>query len=541
MPGIKSIYTGIYCLGLYTVRYGKRLLKRFLHLWAVPFTYLFAALAAAAKAADMFMLRGFHAAAADIGALVLSGTAYLKRMLTGKVPPPSRAVLRAALNAHRGGLSYIAGFILPLAALAVLLVTVWHYSGTELALRVEYNGNELGCVRSSAVITQAKEKTAALLNSGVTTVTNTQLESGISYSLTTASSSELCDASSLADSLLSFYTDNYTGACAVYINDTLLCTVKSENDAVNAFDRLLTERRGGNTEATISFVEDIDFKQCLMPVGHELIKTADELYDIISNVKKSAQTYTVKQGDTAADILALFGGDEQLMQQLNPGTGSLTSPGTKVVLSPAINTLSTKATYTTERSVTLAHTSVELQTELLYAGDKQVVRKGSDGEGKVTELVTYVDGVLVDTQVIRRTTVLEPVDEIVRAGVKSGNNAYVGPYTVAATSGVFIWPVVGLYTIYSWYGYRNSGFHSGIDISGGDASGSLILAAANGTVVAAGASNSGYGNRVIIDHGNGVRTLYAHCLNKSIMVSEGDYVTQGQAIARNFGPNSLGK
>lgn len=75
--------------------------------------------------------------------------------------------------------------------------------------------------------------------------------------------------------------------------------------------------------------------------------------------------------------------------------------------------------------------------------------------------------------------------------------------------------------------YGNARFHSGIDI-GGDY-GLSIVAADTGTVSYAGWI-SGYGNTVIIDHGNGISTLYGH--NQSLTVSVGQNVSQGDVIAR---------
>ena len=57
-----------------------------------------------------------------------------------------------------------------------------------------------------------------------------------------------------------------------------------------------------------------------------------------------------------------------------------------------------------------------------------------------------------------------------------------------------------------------------------------ILAAQSGTVVTAGWNGGGYGNYVIIDHGNGFQTLYGHMLNNSVLVKAGDRVKQGQRI-----------
>lgn len=101
----------------------------------------------------------------------------------------------------------------------------------------------------------------------------------------------------------------------------------------------------------------------------------------------------------------------------------------------------------------------------------------------------------------------------------------------SATSG-FAWPS-SVHTITSSYGYRNSPsgdgrgtWHTGIDI--GASRGSPIYASKSGTVTTAGWSTTGYGNHVIINHGDGSSTLYGHMTN--YIVSAGQYVTQGQII-----------
>ena len=91
----------------------------------------------------------------------------------------------------------------------------------------------------------------------------------------------------------------------------------------------------------------------------------------------------------------------------------------------------------------------------------------------------------------------------------------------------FRWPLPGYSYISSPYGSRWGGFHTGIDISGGGVYGASIVAAEAGTVILA-ASHYSYGNYVIVDHGGGYSTLYAHM--SSIGCSVGDYVTKGQTI-----------
>jgi murein DD-endopeptidase MepM/ murein hydrolase activator NlpD len=107
-------------------------------------------------------------------------------------------------------------------------------------------------------------------------------------------------------------------------------------------------------------------------------------------------------------------------------------------------------------------------------------------------------------------------------------------------SGQLTWPYPGDYTIYSPFGmryhpvYGTYTMHSGVDLGG--SYGNPIVAAGGGTVIIASApvpgqntGGSGYGNYIVIDHGNGMSTLYGHC--RDLYVSVGDSVSAGQEIA----------
>jgi murein DD-endopeptidase MepM/ murein hydrolase activator NlpD len=93
-----------------------------------------------------------------------------------------------------------------------------------------------------------------------------------------------------------------------------------------------------------------------------------------------------------------------------------------------------------------------------------------------------------------------------------------------ASSGGLIWPVSG--TLTSPYGQRGGRLHAGIDIAA--PTGTPIRAAASGRVISSGAMG-GYGNIVVIDHGGGLATAYAH--NSRNAVGAGASVAQGQVIA----------
>lgn len=89
----------------------------------------------------------------------------------------------------------------------------------------------------------------------------------------------------------------------------------------------------------------------------------------------------------------------------------------------------------------------------------------------------------------------------------------------------FIAPVAEGY-ISSSFGERNGRRHTGLDIAAPQ--GSEIMAAADGLATFAG-ENGGYGNYLVIDHGGGVETRYAHC--SEILVKEGDRVGRGEVVA----------
>ena len=104
-----------------------------------------------------------------------------------------------------------------------------------------------------------------------------------------------------------------------------------------------------------------------------------------------------------------------------------------------------------------------------------------------------------------------------------GLDGYVG--------GTWKWPVPTNRYVSSYYGYRNifgyQEFHTGIDIPAPERT--PIIASNSGIVTTARYASTGYGNRVIIDHGGGYKTLYAHCYSLNVKV--GDYVKQGDVIA----------
>lgn len=98
------------------------------------------------------------------------------------------------------------------------------------------------------------------------------------------------------------------------------------------------------------------------------------------------------------------------------------------------------------------------------------------------------------------------------------------PAPAPGNVGRLSWPTSGSVT--SGFGPRWGTFHSGIDIAA--PAGTPTFAAAAGTVISAGFNGGGYGNLVLVDHGGGMVTAYAH--HSSIVVSAGQQVSRGQQL-----------
>lgn len=236
--------------------------------------------------------------------------------------------------------------------------------------------------------------------------------------------------------------------------------------------------------------------------------------------------YTVEPGDTFSGIANSRGLTVKELQALNPDVDiNKLMIGQTLTVSQAVPFLSVRTVDNVTYDGPIPFETQEVPDETIYQGYSKVLTPGVEGSATYNADVTYVNGVEQD-RIINTTQVhSEPVTQVVAVGTKPR------PKTMA--TGKFIWPIYG--HISSGYGTRyifgSYSFHSGIDIAASYGAG--IKAADGGRVVFAGRGTGGYwsyGNYVVVDHENGLQTIYAHC--SSLCVSAGERVYQGQVIAR---------
>ncbi|MFN7251998.1 MAG: peptidoglycan DD-metalloendopeptidase family protein [Anaerobacillus sp.] len=227
--------------------------------------------------------------------------------------------------------------------------------------------------------------------------------------------------------------------------------------------------------------------------------------------------YVVEPGDVLGTIAQAHGLSVEEVIALNPEIteNSLLQIGDELnvtIYEPIIKVIVEEASVVSEE--------VPFQTETkedssMWRGDTKIEQTGEKGERIVSYLIARENGRTISRKIVSEEVTKEPKNHIVVKGTK------VSP---SRGSGKLAWPAVGGY-ISSYQGTRWGRFHRGIDIA--RPTNTNILAADNGTVSFAG-WDGGYGNKVIVNHNNGMTTLYAHLA--SIDVNVGDSVAQGQKI-----------
>lgn len=274
-------------------------------------------------------------------------------------------------------------------------------------------------------------------------------------------------------------------------------------------------KAGESVIVDVSLTKDIETRKVITDL--ESVLSVKDTVKHINLGTLEEEKYVVEQGDVLGKIAVDHGLSTVELLELNPSITEDTllqigdelnvtvyEPIVKVVIEEAIK----------------AKEEIPFQTETkedsnMFKGDTKIEQEGQKGERVVSYSVVRENGKTVKREILEEVVTKEPVDRVVVKGTK---------VVPSRGSGTLAWPAVGGY-ISSYQGTRWGRFHRGIDIA--RPTNFNILAADNGTVTFAG-WDGGYGNKIIIDHNNGIQTLYAHLA--SMDVSVGDTVAQGSKI-----------
>lgn len=431
-----------------------------------------------------------------------------------------------ALRRHRRAVFTLLNLAAPVAAVFVLVGTVNYWSSSTFALKVEYDGETLGYISDESVYDMAANMATGRV---INTDDSFAVQKTPKMTIGIVSKSDILDEASVCDKILSSSSDSIAEVSGLYIDGSFEGAMESRSDLNALLQSILNGYMNGDESDRAEFVQNVQVIDGLYPVSS--VVSTDNMKALLTKQTMVDKYYTVAQGDSPLLIAAKTDMSLDQLRAMNPDFDNLMYPGKQVLVQKAQPFLRVKEIRTVEYTEGIDYDSTTVNDDSQYIGYTKVKTDGQEGEQLIKADVTYLDGVEQSRTVLSTTVTKEPVTKVTVIGSKKASQSVTAAGDGKST-GRFIWPVPSCRMISSPFGYRWGSFHKGIDISGNGVYGKDIIAADGGTVAEVNTSGwgAGYGKYVIIDHGGGYRTMYAHC--SSVLVSAGQKVSQGQLIAK---------
>lgn len=271
-----------------------------------------------------------------------------------------------------------------------------------------------------------------------------------------------------------------------------------------------------------SIVSDIEFSKDVSIVEKEVsiqdILSMEQGVNLLEKGTLEEKVHKVDNGEVLGQIAKKYDLTIKKLLELNP---SLTEDAILQIdqeinvteYQPFVNVLVYEDKLVEEK---VDYSTEIIESEDMYKGEEKVKQKGKSGKKEVQYRVENSNGKEVKKSVIDEKVIKEPVDKVIVKGTK---------VIPSRGSGDLTWPANGGY-VSSHLGKRWGTMHKGIDIARPTTRD--IYAADHGVVESAGWNSGGYGNKIVINHNNGMRTVYAHL--SDIDVESGQVVEKGTKI-----------
>jgi len=333
----------------------------------------------------------------------------------------------------------------------------------------------------------------------------------------------------LLDSLIGTLLDGSAIKANVYtitINDQVMATLGSMKEASEVLNKVADTYIPSEGEYVGKFLDDVQIKGVTIMLDSVKVQNPDEVVAFLLSGVSQDRYYTAEENDSIENIYGTLGITKDELLELYSGYDfNNIGPGDVFGATLALPYLRYETVSIESTIEDMPYPTIEENTNTLYLGQRKVKDEGVVGEREVTRTVTKINGRVSSSVEINSVTIKEPVPEVVYVGTMmiASYDAYVGPSDGFGGGGN---GPLGR-PLNEWYLSRSvSAGHSGADMIA--PRGAPIFSAGYGTVTFAGVYG-GYGNFIIVDHGNGLQTYYAHC--DTLNVGAGTVVQRGQQIA----------
>lgn len=415
-------------------------------------------------------------------------------------------------------LGTVFNYVAPVVSFIILITLIHQNTNLQFALEVEYNDKMIGYIAKESDFDESEKIMQSRI---VYEEYQPPLDTVPKYTLKIIDEEELSTVNAIADELIAASGNEITEASGLYVNGTFYGAVEDATSVRALLDGMLDQYRTGSEDERVDFVQDVQLSKGLYLLSS--LVEPEEMEAVLTSEVAGEVTYTVVAGDAPTLISQKMEIPYSQLKALNPGIEESLLVGQEVLISNQVNFLTVKRTVTEVYEEDVPFGTEEV-VDANYAKGYQAVRSsGVLGKRLVTADVVYVNGMETDRTELEAVVLQEPVNQVVTVGTAEPIQVLSSSGGSSSSSGSFIWPVDGGYLSCGINGYWG---HTGMDIAA--PRGTVIRAAASGTVVKAVRQYYAYGIHVKISHGNGVYTLYGHM--SQLAVSYGDYVQQGQII-----------
>lgn len=432
-----------------------------------------------------------------------------------------RALGRLLLS-ENGLLPTLFRFAVPVCCCA-FLVSVTAFGVREpLGVRVRLGTQTLGVVESERVYMEAREIVRQRLS-----YAKDSPEVSLSGRLrleTLDEQSVLLTAPELADKMLRTLDVTLCEGWGVFVRGEFLGAVQNREEIEHALQHEMTVYLESLPFAAQNprYSDEVTFES-----GTYLSENLTPESEVIARLtQKTALTrvYTAKEYETVYSVAERFLTTPEEIERRNPELEEEL---------PAVPRGTAVTVPVTERYLPIAferelrtlsfprYETVRIETDTLPLGVEKTLTKGENGTLEHEVSAHYENGREVSRRTLSTRVVREATDEEI--GVGTYAPAPMSETTVLTGSGRFSWPVDGGYISDVFISNRN---HKGLDIA---APGGTAIYAAGDGVVRVSTMGTGYGNYIIIDHGDGFETLYGHA--SMLLAGAGQRVRRGQVIA----------
>ena len=411
-------------------------------------------------------------------------------------------------------------YLFPAAAIWAFAVLISYVASLEFAVNVEYKGEDIGYIANETVFESAQSE----LRRRLISYKDETIDDIPKFSITVAEKIPVQTDIELTDTILKSSNSNIVEATGLTIDGVFYGAVKNGDLLEDTLDSMKGQySRSAEEGARVEFTKEVSTSTGLYLQDN--IRSEREIIDLLHSQTQQDVYYTVVEGDTPSGVAQAQDMKLDELVALNPDCLTNFLIGKQLLVNKSqaflpVKTIVTK-TYTEEIPFETTYT----ESNSYYVGRQVVLREGQNGSQQITADIEYVDGIEVGRTILTTERLEEPVAKQVVKGTKEMPT--VANYTGKYSGYGFVNPIQSG----NWYisqGFKGSA-HNAIDIAfRGNGYGTPVFASLAGTVTYAGWRGT-YGNLVIINHGDGMQTWYAH--NSKIIVSVGEQVARGQQIA----------